>query len=230
MNVRDPRYVILFTAGLTCAFTAAVMTVQVATADKISRNEALRYQRALVEVFGLGDVEQMSDEQIAEVVGRQIQSDQTVRDPRTGREFTVVRAYRSSGRDEVEVLGLEFEISGTGFWAPIEGLMALKADLSEVMGVVFLDQKETPGLGGRIMEQTFRDQFKGLKARGPVGGEKLIYISKDRPTSPADPRYGRTVEAITGATQTSMAVEKFVNANLQQFLRALQAEESPMQN
>ena len=200
MDTNRPAYVIVFTALITAGFTAAVMTVQVAIADRISRNEALRYEKALVEVFGLAETNKLSGEQMAQIVREQIKISQTVTDPHGGRKFKLIRAYRTSDKhSESDLLGIAFEISGRGFWAPIRGLMALKPDLSEITGIVFLKQKETPGLGGRITEAWFLKQFKGLQATAPTKGNKFIYVVKDRPESPGDPRYGRSVDAITGA-------------------------------
>ena len=87
MDINRPAYVIVFTALITAVFTAVVMTVQVATADKISRNEELRYEKAIVEVFGLANTNELSDEQIAQIVREQVQvkDGQRVRDPQSGR-------------------------------------------------------------------------------------------------------------------------------------------------
>jgi len=224
----SPIYVVTFTAVISIAFTAAVMTVQVATADRIARNEALRDQKALVEVFDLGDTEAMSAEEIADVVDRRIETAATKVDPKTGRSFDIVRAYRTDKmedreRSDDDLIGVAFPVSGNGFWAPIAGLMALTPDLNKVIGLVFLEEKETPGLGGRITEAEFQNAFEGLDVSPPPEGAKFINIAKESPTDPNDPRYGRSVDAITGATQTSMAVEKFLNANLRQFRRAMAA-------
>ena len=228
VNLNNPVYVIGFAVVVSAAFTAAVTTLQVVSADKISRNEALREDRALVEVFDLGDADEMTEEEIAELVRRRIDRRLTVQDPKTLRKFQLIRAYRSDAapgreRDDADLLGIAFDISGTGFWAPIRGLMALTPDLSGVMGVVFLEHSETPGLGGRITEDWFQEQFAGLDATPPREGYKFIYIGGRRPTNPDDPRYGRVIDAITGATQTSMAVQRFMNENLGQMRRAMRA-------
>jgi Na+-transporting NADH:ubiquinone oxidoreductase subunit C len=229
VDTNRPVYIIVFTALISAGFTAAVMTVQEAAAERIRRNEALRYEKALVEVFSLAQVSELSDEQIAQVVKEQIDTAQTVRDPQSGREFQLIRAYRSDvkpsePRSDSDLLGIAFKISGTGFWAPIRGLMALKPDLSEITGVVFLEQKETPGLGGRITEAAFLKQFKGLQASPPSKDNKFFYVAKDPPEGPGDPRHERCVDAITGATQTCLALERFINRDLAALHRAMQAE------
>lgn len=219
LNIQSPLYVVGYAAGISAAFTAVVMAMQLAAAPRIRRNERLRRQKALVEVFGLGGPAELSPEATARLVGQRIDQELTVRDPQSGRRFQVFRAYDAEGR----LVGVGFPVAGNGFWAPIRGLLALAPDLSEIVGVVFVEHSETPGLGGRITEAGFRDQFEGLDVSPPRRGEKFLYVERERPTSPQDPRAGRTVEAITGATQTSMAVGRFLNAELARFRRAMAA-------
>jgi len=227
LSVDSPPYVVGYAALISAAFTAAVMAVHVATAAKIRRNEQLREQRALVKVFGLGDVEQMASEDIADLKQRRIDGAMTVRDPVTGGTFQVFRAYTKDGApgtwQEDDLFAVGFRIRGRGFWAPITGLMALRPDLDEVIGVVFLDHGETPGLGGRITEDWFQDQFRGLNVAPPPEGAEFVYVEREKPRSEKDPRYGRAVDAITGATQTSMAVGRLINGNIAQFRRAWEA-------
>ncbi|MDP6379794.1 MAG: FMN-binding protein [Phycisphaerae bacterium] len=228
VDLNSPVYVIVFTVIVSAAFTAAVTTLQVVGEDKIRRNEALRAEKAIVEVFHLGNTELMTAEEIAELVGRRVDRRWMALDPETGRKFDLVRAYKTdaepgSERNDADLVGVAFEISGNGFWAPISGLMALSPDLGRVLGVAFLDHSETPGLGGRITEEQFQKQFEGLNVAPPAAGRKFIYIAGERPERPDDPRFGRSVDAITGATQTSAAVERFINENLAQFRRAMRA-------
>ena len=126
---------------------------------------------------------------------------------------------------DARVIGRAFAVSGVGFWASIEGILALSPDLQRVTGVVFLRHSETPGLGGRITERQFRDQFRrGLRATPPDAGGQYIYIGGAKPAGPGDPRWGRRVDAVSGATGTSTAVERFLNADLARFRAAVEAE------
>ncbi|HRT97887.1 MAG TPA: hypothetical protein P5532_26065, partial [Planctomycetota bacterium] len=59
LNVNSPLYVLGFTTAISVVLTAAITSLQVATAAKVRQNEALREERALVSVFGLGDVAAM---------------------------------------------------------------------------------------------------------------------------------------------------------------------------
>jgi len=220
LNVNSPLYVLGFTAAISVVLTAAITSLQVATAARVRQNEALREEKALVSVFGLGDAAKMSPAEIAAAARQRVERGTAVRDPETGRAFDVFRV-RGAGGGSVEAIAFRF--AGTGFWARITGLMALKPDLSQVTGLVFLDQAETPGLGGRIMEKEFQDRFTGLNVTPPAEGARFIYIGGGAPAGPSDPRAGRYVDAITGATQTSLAVGRFLDENLRQFHRAMAA-------
>ncbi len=218
LNVNSPLYVLGFTTAISVVLTAAITSLQVATAAKVRQNEALREERALVSVFGLGDVAAMSPAEIAAVARQRVERGTAVRDPETGRAFDVFRVRAAPGGS---VEAIAFRFAGTGFWARITGLVALTPDLRRVTGLVFLDQAETPGLGGRIMEKEFQDQFKGLNVAPPAAGAKFLYVGGGAPAGPSDPRAGRYVDAITGATQTSLAVGRFLDENLRQFHRAM---------
>lgn len=209
LNVNSPLYVVAFAAALSAVFTAAVVSVQVATAARIERNEALREQEALVRVFGLGDVDELSGADIEALVEQRVTRNDPIEDAETG------RAFRWFTTDDA----VAFEFIGNGFWAPIVGFMALTPDLSRVVGLVVVEQSETPGLGGRITELAFQEQFRGLNAAPDEKLKQALFVVRDKPKQD-DPRAGRAVEAITGATQTSMALERLLNANLEQFRRA----------
>ena len=226
MDVNRPAYVILFTAAVTAAFTAAVTSVQVLTADRIQRNQELRQQRALVAVFGLGDAETLDDDAVATLFQQRIRlADKPASDPASGTSFALYTIHGAAGTAGPlgDVEAVAFPIGGSGLWAPIRGFLALEADLRTVRGVVFVEHKETPGLGGRIQEPWFQEQFRGLKL--PAGDDEpvLLYVTRDKPKGPDDPRFGRSVDAITGATQTSICVERFLNRNVRQFRRAFRA-------
>jgi len=104
-----------------------------------------------------------------------------------------------------------------GFWDVIEGVMVLTPDLSRIRNIRFLDQKETPGLGARIEEEWFVGQFEGYPIRwdAPVG-QRIVMGERS-------PREEKRVDAITGATQTSMALERMLNVELESFRQLYEA-------
>jgi Na+-transporting NADH:ubiquinone oxidoreductase subunit C len=231
-NVNSPRYVLGFTLAVSAGFTAAITSLQVATRGMVQRNAARTEEKAIVSVFGLGDVRALTPAGLSALVERRVDRSLRVRDPETGREFPVLRAYRTEAergarRREADLAAIAFSFAGVGFWAPIKGLMALTPDRQKVVGLVFVEQAETPGLGGRITEASFQEGFKGLDVTLPAKGARFLYIGGGAPTGPQDPRHGRYVDAITGATQTSLAVGRFLDENLRQFQRAMAAAPKP---
>ena len=228
--VNSPAYVLAFAAVVATAFTAAIMTLHALTAPAAERNATLYEQRAVVEVFGLAAGRKLTDRQVLETYRRRIRPlSRRLADPQTGAVFndpdgasarTLVATTAPAGSGRAEVVGYAFPVWGVGFWARIDGYLAVTPDLRRVIGIVFVRHSETPGLGGRLTEPAWRGRFAGLDVSAPRAGGKYIYIGGERPGSPASDRHGRHVDAITGATGTSAAVEKFLNERIEQFRRA----------
>ncbi|MBN1411586.1 MAG: FMN-binding protein [Spirochaetales bacterium] len=95
-----------------------------------------------------------------------------------------------------------FEYKGKGLWGPIRGVIALNPDFKTIKNVTISFQEETPGLGSRIAEKPYLDQFRN-KAFSPS-----IVITR----SPA--KKDNEVDAITGATLSSKAFVKILNGEL----------------
>jgi electron transport complex protein RnfG len=81
-------------------------------------------------------------------------------------------------------------------------MVGVGPDLQEVKGIQILESSETPGLGGKIRGESFKNQFRDLSAVGEIGLVKS-----------AEPDKGE-VQAITGATISSKAVVNIINKEL----------------
>lgn len=93
--------------------------------------------------------------------------------------------------------GWVFPVQGHGFAGPIELLLGLNPDLSQVTGVHILAQSETPGLGSRITQPAWLARFAA-------------------PTADGRYRLGRDIDGLSGATISSAAVVDAVNRHLDQ--------------
>lgn len=107
---------------------------------------------------------------------------------------------------------IAFEFTGRGHQGPISGLVALGPDLRSVKGLVILEQQETPGLGGRITEEEFLDQFRGV-ALDP----ELVILPAGR-----EPTAANEVDGITGATRTSQALEEMLDQSIREVVQRLE--------
>lgn len=242
-QVDRPGYVLAFAGVVSLLFTGAIMTLHALTAP-IARRNARRYeQEALVELFGLEaeaakvGVDRLVRRRIAGYRGPDADARDprrapiSIRDPRSGRDIPLLVAYRSDLppdrppdiRDTASVLAYAFPVDGVGFWARIDGYLAVTPELDRIVGVVFLRHSETPGLGGRLTEKAWRDRFRGLDVTPPAEPGAFLHVGGERPAAPRSPAYGRHVDAITGATGTSTAVGAFLNERLAEFHRAAKA-------
>jgi len=97
--------------------------------------------------------------------------------------------------------------SGQGLWGTITGILAVNADVSVITGVEIIAHNETPGLGGKIDEPYFKEQFRQEKITGRIdigpGG-----------SGDADHTNSR-VDGITGASQTSQLFAVIINNSLE---------------
>ncbi len=103
--------------------------------------------------------------------------------------------------------------SGPGLWGPIKGFLALESDRKTIRGITFYEQEETPGLGGEIVSDWFRNQFAG----------KLIVDQAGKPGIIIGTSGGKAgqnqVDAITGATMTCDKVEAMLNAVIEKIVK-----------
>lgn len=108
------------------------------------------------------------------------------------------------GRIDGKLSGVACESSSRqGYGGEIRIMVGVSADM-KVSGVEILTQTETPGLGAKIEDESFRVQYKD-KSAVDLGWCK---VRKD------DPENG-TIDALTGATISSRAVSEAVHLALQ---------------
>jgi len=87
-----------------------------------------------------------------------------------------------------ESLGHAFMAMATGYGGTIDILIGLEPDAT-LRGIKIISHQETPGLGAKITEPFFLDQFQGISA------EQVALARNDG-----------EIDAITGATISSSAV------------------------
>ncbi len=211
---------VLFMVGIAALYGAGVTGLYLSTKGTVEQNKKFVKQKALVELFGLGDIQTLSKEKIAAIVETQIDQNETLTDPQTGEQIPLLKAYTDAEHTTLKAYGFEFK--GIGFWAEIKGYIAVDASLQKTVGLKVIAQAETPGLGARIEEPFFVKPFAdGLDISKPAPGKSYIYmgIAGSKP-DPGTPQYRRTFDAITGATQTSLAMERMLNASIAEFRRA----------
>ena len=105
-------------------------------------------------------------------------------------------------------------LTGNGLWGAIWGYLALDDDMNTIYGVYFSHASETPGLGAEIATNWFRNNFTGKKIYNAEGEFTSVKVVKGGASE--DDING--VDAISGGTITSQALEKAIKTWLEAYV------------
>lgn len=192
---RERVYTVIFMAVITAVFISALTGLHLLTAETIRLNEKLAQRRAVLYTAGLP----------ADGDGRTVASNYAayIEEVRTNKKTAPVYYRYFTNREAVsdsrKAAGFIFRSSGSGLWGEIIALVGMKRSLDQLSGLNFLKQSETPGLGARIEERWFREQFRGK--RGP----DFVPVAEKSGAQGAG-----KFDGITGASVTTAAVEKIL--------------------
>ena len=97
-------------------------------------------------------------------------------------------------------VGWVIPANGQGFADVIELLIGVNAEVTQITGLYIIGQKETPGLGNKITENIWLDQFKLKDTLAP-----LMVVKREAKSG------ANEIRAVTGATISSESVCNIVN-------------------
>lgn len=98
--------------------------------------------------------------------------------------------------------GWVVKAKGPGYADNIEILFGLTPDLSAITGIFILDQKETPGLGNKIVDDDWRGQFINAPVNPPLS------VVKTGASKPGE------IDSVSGATISSVSVTNLINTTI----------------
>jgi Na+-transporting NADH:ubiquinone oxidoreductase subunit C len=184
---------VLFTIAMTIVFVAPISFVYLLTKGQVALNEEVFLKRAVLAAAGIpvpsgnGEVVSLFSARAEEVKAGD----------------AVPAYYRIQSEAGGQPAGYVFIRSGPGLWGEITATVGFDAELASLTGVDFLKQSETPGLGARISEKWFKEQFRGKKGPFTTVGE-------------GEQASENQFDAITGASITSNAVMSILNSTISQ--------------
>ena len=153
-------YTIFYSAVLAVVCALLLTGANVFTKPYIEANKKAERMRNVLEVLEVPGIDKASSQELKSIyedkVGEKQYGDLTVYESNSG------------------AVAVPFD--GPGLWGHVKGFLALEPDKKTILGVTFYEQEETPGLGGEIVEQWFRDQFKGKLLRGEDGKPGILII------------------------------------------------------
>jgi len=184
---------VLFTIAITIVFVAPISFVYLLTKERVALNEEVFLKRAVLAAAGipvpLANAEVVS---LFSALAEEVKAGDAV-----------PAYYRTKSEAGGEPAGYVFIRSGPGLWGEITAAVGFDTELASLTGVDFLKQSETPGLGARISEKWFTEQFRGKKGPFTTVGE-------------GEPASESQFDAITGASITSNAVMSILNSTISQ--------------
>ena len=184
--MKDRILMLVFVLVLGGLLTSALVIVDDFTAPMIERNAAIKLQSSVLDALGI-PYESDTLEATFQRSVTTVEAD--------GRTY-----YRTAdGR-----LALPYD--GSGLWGPIEGILAMDQNLTEIKGLTIMQQEETPGLGSRITEASYLNQFLDKQIRPLV------------PVAPGKSSANNEVDTISGATLSSKAFVKILNDEYQAYV------------
>ncbi len=223
MKQHGPVYVLTYTIVFACVFGLVLSGVAQLTEERIRQNQEAKLKRQILMAFGYDIDESAASKEVLEMFDASV-VEKELKDPGKGTVYQLWKGYSEAGFNDPEkrtdhkgqVIGYAFQVGGTGFWGPIEGILALQPDLKTILGITFYKDEETPGLGHEINKPWFRESFKGKTYRDAEGTIGFVFTTREEKAQ-------NEVAAITGATETVKSVQSFLTRSIETFLRIVEA-------
>lgn len=178
MNKKFKNVIFILVLGSVSA--AMLLGIKAYTLPIIERYKEIKFKSTILEAAGL----KFNDTTLFDVFDKDIKEKKTDR-------FTY---YLSPKNDYI------FVFKGRGLWGMITGVVTIESDLVTLDSIRIISQEETPGLGARITEQQFLNQFKNKKV-----DPKLVLVLRQKATK------DNQIDSITGASITSQALIDMIN-------------------
>ena len=177
--------------GTTCALVLTFAASFTAPYQKANR-EAEEVKNILL-ALNVSVPEKASSEELVEIYEKNVQEQE--------RGDITTYVYTPSGNNDGAIA---MRFAGPGLWGPIKGFLALDPKITKIRGITFYEQEETPGLGGDIVNASFRDKFVGLLIRDDAGNPGIIIKNSSEAAV-------NKVDGISGATMTCDKVQEMLN-------------------
>ena len=190
MNKNGLTYTIIFSFVVTFIFVFLLALANESTISIVEENAKVNEYRAILSALGIS-YDPGSNQDIIAKYGeiKKIESSDGL-------------YYQATINGET---AYALPYAGSGLWGTIELVMGVNEDLSRFTGLTIVTQNETPGLGGRITEAWFTDQY--VNQRIPESGV-LSLLPGDGAGDPD--KENNSIDSITGATRTSDSMKAIV--------------------
>lgn len=208
MDTNKNTYTIIYSVVLVVVVAALLAFAAEALKPKQQRNVEIETKQLILKSVRLvPDAETAPDKAkyVEDIYSKYI-TDSTIN--AGGTELPIYICSLDSG-EKVYIV----KVTGVGLWGPIWGYVALKSDFNTIYGTTFDHKGETPGLGAEINTDWFAKQFdnKTIFDNGEFVSVKIVKGGADK-SNPHE------VDAISGGTITSKALEATIQKSLTNYV------------
>ncbi len=177
---------------LALVFGSCLSGVNLALAPRIQENKVNETKQKVPELVLGDDMDKAiaNGHQEIEIKSHAIE----VKKKNKSRYYNIFQATRDG-----KTLGWVARLSGQGYADKIEILVGFDGLMDVITGLYVLEQKETPGLGNKIADMSWRNQFIQKKTANQL---EVVKTTAKAPNE---------IDAITGATISSKSVCTIIN-------------------
>jgi Na+-transporting NADH:ubiquinone oxidoreductase subunit C len=217
MDTNKNLYTILYATGMVVIVAVVLAFAASLLKERQQRNVEIERKQLILRSVHLGaETSSVKDKDsyIEQEYARYI-TDSSITE--SGKDFVI---YISSGGGKHQsgepASGRYYIIPlrGVGLWGPVWGYISLADDFNSVYGATFDHKSETPGLGAEISTNAFAKQFENKKIFDAQGDYVSIQVVKGGAKEGND----HQVDAISGGTITSKAVEEMLYKNIKEYM------------
>ncbi len=208
------RYTIGFAAAVCVICSVLVSTSAVMLRDRQAENERLDRQEKLLAVVDLlAEGEQVSRAELQARYDLHIRPRTVALGPGDADHPARVREVPAEGTvydvvDGERRTAVILPVRGLGLWSMMHGYLALEPDGVTVRGLSFYQHGETPGLGARVDEPSWRALWRGRRAFDEAGEVALAVIKGRAGPAAEDPHH---IDGLSGATLTGTGVSHMMD-------------------
>jgi len=194
-----PVYPVVFMLVITVVFVGVLAVFYRNSMAQIEAHKVNEYNQLLVELLSdtLADSTGIDRTMLIE------QRDETINTYIKPLDGYSRKAYQLIYQDKP--IAYLFDIKGKGLWGSMAAMVATDPQFNKIIDFAVYAQMETPGLGSRITEAFFKEQFRGKSAitKGNVQNYSLVPEGQEE-LAPDQ------IRQVTGATITSNSVLKML--------------------
>ena len=219
--MRNNSYTLIFTSCVTIVLGIIIATTADNLRERQEINEELDIKKNILYALGYKQnidnpwtnkiVESLYNNSINEIY---LDHKGTVYQKQEDIEKNPLKIYQRM--DNGLITGYAIPIEGKGLWGTMYGYFAIEPDAVTVKGITFYRHKETPGLGGEVDKEWFKNNFIGKRLVDNDGKLVSIEVIKGF-VSDKDPEAYRKVDGISGATITGKGVTTFLKKDLNKY-------------